>query len=177
MAKSSQSRLRNPKRVKDAQATGKGKILAARAARQVEREWTCFEMRKLGHSIHDIAITIKVSDAVVRKCLETVMTRMVKDTNENVEEARQLQMERLDAMLVKYSRMAHGYSEIVDVQDPNTKKMVKKEVTHAPNMGAASIVLAIESRRSKLLALDTPEGRAKNESAVRQYVGVDMEQV
>lgn len=170
-------KIANLTAIRETKPTGTGKMLAAKMARRLELEWEVFEMRKQGHSIQEIAITISEDARTIRNCLEAVMTRAARETNESVEEARQLQMERLDSMLVKYMKLAQGYSEEVEVLDPTTKKMVRKTVVHGPNMGAASLVLAIEARRSKLCALDMPEVKQVNVSGVREYVGVDITQV
>lgn len=165
------------RRLRETKPTGTGRILAAKNARRLELEYQCFHMRTAGHSIHDIAVTLAVDVDTVRSCLERLLTRAAKETNENVEEARQLQMERLDLMLVKYMKLAQGYSEEIEVLDPTTKKMVKKTVVHPPNQGAASLVLSIEQRRSKLCALDLPEVKKLEVSGVREYVGVDISKV
>ncbi len=164
-------------KLRETKPTGTGRMLAAKAARRIELEFQCFEMRTAGHAIRVIAQTLECDEGTVRNCLESLMTRAATQTNENVEEARQLQMERLDLMLVKYMKLAQGYSEEVDVMDPLSKQMVRKMVTHAPNQGAASLVLAIEARRSKLCALDLPEVKKLEVTGVREYVGVDVNKV
>lgn len=165
------------RRLRETKPTGTGRILAAKNARRLELEFQCITLRTAGHSIRDIATTLTVDEGTVRACLERLLTRAVKETNESVEEARQLQMERLDQLLVKYQRSALGYSEEVDALDPISHKIVKKTVVHPPNQGAASLVLAIEQRRSKLCALDLPEVKKLEVSGVREYVGVDIAKV
>jgi hypothetical protein len=104
----------------------------------------------------------------VRHDLVDVLTAAVKETAENTEEARQLQVERLDGLLREF----YAQSLSTEYQDPdgNTK------VTPG-SMGAAAMVLAIESRRAKLQALDVPETKNVNVTGVREYIGVDMDQI
>lgn len=45
------------------------------------------------------------------------------------------------------------------------------------NIQSAVLVLKIMERRAKLLGLDKPEAKNEEQSAVREYIGVDMAKV
>lgn len=167
---------------------GTAVILSPETAQKIVNEWQCFEMRRDGYSYMEISRALEITPGIVRRHLEAAYSRTLNELQETVEEARQLEIERLDALVVTYSKLAHGYKEVVDVpvmnaagnpikdNDGNIITM-PKEVQHAPNMGAASILLSVQARRAKLLALDAPEVKKIEHSGIREYVGVDISQV
>jgi hypothetical protein len=120
----------------------------------LERRYQVWKLRKDGHTIREIAQTINVSEPTVRDDIVTIAKRIASELSETVEESRTLQVARLDAMLVKYQALAE-----------------------AGNMGAATLVLSIEQRRSKLLALDLPENRKLEVTGIREYVGINLDEV
>lgn len=128
--------------------------MSAETVRALDLEWMIFEMRRDGHTIHEIAVALKISDPTVSEHLKRVLDRTVADIAESAEQNRQLQIDRLDKMLKKYMPLAEQ-----------------------GNMGAASLVLTIEARRSKLLALDMPETKKLDVTGIREYVGIDVESV
>lgn len=141
--------FRKPKRT-----TGKGNVMSPKTVRALNLEWQIFDMRRDGHTIHEIAVELGVSDPTVSEHLKRVLDRTVSEIAESADQNRQLQIDRLDKLLKKYMPMA---------QDGN--------------MGAASLVLTIEARRSKLLALDVPETKRVDVTGIREYVGIDVEAV
>lgn len=167
----------NPKRGKGLKLAGKQKIMSPRAVQNIELDWQIFEMRRDGHSVDAIARALGVHPETVRKHLQEVLERTVNEMSETAEENRQLQIERLDYLLTKYTKMAYGYKEEAEVLDPLTRKMKKVIQEIPPNMAAASLVLSIEARRSKLLALDMPEVKKLDVTGIREYVGVDIDKV
>lgn len=133
---------------------GKAKITSTRAIRMIERQYQVLKLRKEGLTIHAIAEQLKINDSAVREALKLVLERISTALVETVEESRQLQVERLDALLLRYMPLAES-----------------------GNLSAASMVLMIEARRSKLLALDTPETKRIETTGIREYIGVDLDKV
>lgn len=133
---------------------GAGRILRAREVQLLERRYQVWSLRKDGHTIHQIAQTLGVNDVTVRDDIVTIAKRLATELAETVEESRTLQVARLDALLLKYQTLAEG-----------------------GNMGAATLVLSIEQRRSKLLALDLPENKKLEVTGIREYVGIDLDDV
>lgn len=141
-------------KLKRVAARASQKLLDAKNLREIERRYQIWDMRKQGHSIRDISISLGVTDKTIRADLVTVAKRHISELSETVEESRQLQIERLDGMLKQYQPLAE-----------------------AGNLSAAAMVLSIESRRSKLLALDVPETKKLDVTGIREYVGVNMDDV
>jgi DNA-binding CsgD family transcriptional regulator len=134
--------------------TGVQRILSPNSAQALARRYQVFALRKDGYTIREIAETLNLSEESVHRDLKTVMSRLATELAENVEENRTLQIARLDALLKKYQGLAE-----------------------AGNLSAASMVLAIETRRSKLLALDVPEQKKLEVTGIREYVGIDLNEV
>jgi DNA-binding CsgD family transcriptional regulator len=145
--------LRKRKAKGDVQ-TGVQRILSPNSAQALARRYQVFALRKDGYTIREIAETLNLSEESVHRDLKTVMSRLATELAENVEENRTLQIARLDALLKKYQGLAEG-----------------------GNLSAASMVLAIETRRSKLLALDVPEQKKLEVTGIREYVGIDLNEV
>lgn len=141
-------------RRKNAIGQGKQKVTSPRALRLLERRWKIWEMRKDGHSVRDIAQSLKIAEDTVREDIVTIGQRMATGLAESVEENRSLTISRLDALLFKYQALAENGDK-----------------------GAAALVLSIEARRAKLLALDTPEKKSLEVSGIREYVNIDLDQV
>lgn len=135
-------------------ARAAGKILEAKSLIRIEQQYQVWKLRKDGHSLHDIAATLGISIESVRRCLTDYAKHLIAEMSETVEESRKLQEERLDGMLKAYQPLAE-----------------------AGNLSAASAVLAIEARRSKLLALDVPETKKLDVTGIREYVGVNLDDV
>lgn len=130
------------------------KLTEAREMALLERRYQVWTLRTQGYTIRDISASLGISMPTVRDDIITIGKRLAGDLAETVEENRSLQISRLDALLKKYQPLAEGGS-----------------------LSAAQMVLSIETRRSKLLALDVPETKKLEVSGVREYVGVDMDQV
>lgn len=141
-------------RRKNAKGQGKQQVVSPRALKLLQTRWSIWEMRKDGHSVHDIAKTMEMSEETVRGHIVTIGQRLAKDMSESVEENRSLAIDRLDALLLKYQAQAEGGDK-----------------------AAAALVLSIESRRAKLLALDMPEQRRLEVTGIREYVNVDLDKV
>lgn len=134
--------------------SGVGRILRATEVKLLERRYQVWGLRKDGYTIKDIAKTLDCGEDSVRSDIVTIAKRIASELAETVEESRTLQVARLDAMLVKYQALAE-----------------------AGNMGAATLVLSIEARRSKLLALDLPEQKKLEVTGIREYIGVNLDDV
>lgn len=154
MAGKPHDKLRIVKAAKNRRGQGVQKMTSATALRLLERRYSVWSLRKQGFSVHDIAATTGHTEDTVRKDIVTIAERMAKELGESVEESRFLQVERLDALLVKFQPLAE-----------------------AGSVPAASMVLQIEARRSKLLALDMPEQKKLDVTGIREYVGINIDDV
>lgn len=129
-------------------------MLRAHELRLLERRYGVWKLRKDGNTINQIAASLGTSEETVRQDIIAIAKRLSSELAETVEESRSLQVARLDALLKKYQDLAEN-----------------------GNMGAATLVLSIEARRSKLLALDMPENKRLEVTGIREYIGIDLDDV
>lgn len=129
-------------------------VAGVQTARILERRYKIMEMRKDGIRIDVIAATLKCCINTVREDIQEVLGQTATKLFETVEEARNLELERYDSLLRRYQPLAE-----------------------AGNLAAAGLVIQISRERRKLLALDQPEVKNIDETAIRVYVGVDMDAV
>ena len=152
----------------------KTRITSKRNLEAIERRRKVIIMRRDGWDYEDIANAIGTNVATVRQdvlyCLNMAADEMV----ESAEQTRELQKARLDALLkpnMKYATESH-----LEVRrDKNTGKEFIVEVP--PDPAYANVVLKIEERRAKLLALDIPEVKKMEVTGIREYIGIDLEKV
>lgn len=140
-------------------ARGLSKIIDQSAIIILERRYRVLEMRREGMSILEIQESLKgtttpASVDTIRADIVAVLSMLAKQTNETAEEMRQLISERYDLMLKPSIEMA------------------KKG-----GLAAMGTVLAIERDRRKMLALDVPEVKKLDITGIREYVGVNLEDV
>ena len=134
--------------------SGVGKILSPQSVRKIERRFQVVTMRREGYTVEEISNALGCSLGSIRTDIQTVLNNTIAVASETVEESRQLQLERLDGILKFHYPLAKD-----------------------GNLASAQVVLQVEARRSKLLALDVPEVRQIQVSGIREYVGVDVSQV
>src|SRR5690348_1571549 len=115
--------------VKRQPATGKGRILSATVVEKVERRFQVLEMRKKGYTLQEIAEALQVGPDTVRSDLQKVLSDTIKTMAENTGEARQLEVERFDAIIKYYWPLAL-----------------------AGNLAATAVLLQVSQQRRKLLA-------------------------
>jgi len=131
----------------------------------IERRYQVVKLRTSGTLFREIAQELNISEATAYADLKAVLFHTVGDSSETKTENRQLATDRLDGLLKAYYEIA-------------TEVLVTDDGQIVPSsMAAAQLVLQIESRRAKLLALDEPETKGAAESSVREYVGVDVDKV
>jgi hypothetical protein len=98
-----------------------------------EREKTAFELRKGGASYAAIGENLGISQQAAYKCVKRVLENILADTKENVETVRQMEIERIDRMIMSiWSPATHG------------------------SLGAIDRVVKLSERRARLLGLDMP---------------------
>lgn len=159
--------FRTPSKRAGLQATGqgKGRLLSPGNIVKMERRYRAVELRKQGFLLREIAVELRVDEGTVSADLRAVLANLVEQAQGTTEEQRVLALERLDGMLKAYYAIA-------------TEPLITNDGQIIPmNMAAAQLVLQIEARKAKLLALDTPESKADPQTGVRQYVGVDTDLV
>lgn len=153
---------------------GTESVTSVQSVRDIETRYQVVTMRRDGYTIQEIADTLGISPYTAHLNLSKSLTETIKNYQETTEESRQIQLDRLDALVKTYTPLAKGHVEHI----PDTSRPGElKEVWVAPNVNAAIFLLNIEQRRSKLLALDVPEVKKLEVSGVREYVGIDLEQV
>jgi uncharacterized protein YerC len=141
------------------------KALSPDNIRKIERRYKVLELRKLGYSIRQIADTIGANVATVQSDLKEVLRIAVSTMEENTEEARHLEIERLDEIMKAYYEVATG-----PLVDENGNIVPE-------NMNAAALVLKVIDQRCKLLALSKPESKSESKTGIREYVGINLDQV
>jgi predicted transcriptional regulator len=109
-------------------------------------------MRREGWSFREIADTLGCAIETVSSDLREVLNHAISELGETTEEARQLEVERLDEIMKEYYIKATG-----------------------GDMAAAALVLSIGDRRRKLMALDKPEAREEVKIGIRIYPGVNTD--
>jgi DNA-binding CsgD family transcriptional regulator len=155
-------------------ATGTGRILSTKNLLDIERRYQCVYLRRDGYTVQEIADSLGCSAGAVRNCLQEAFKETIEEYSETTEESRQIALDRIDSLIKVYTPLAKGYTtDIPDKDKPGQMKTVEVP----PDISAAQFLLALETRRAKLLALDKPEVKKLEVSAIREYIGVDMEQV
>ena len=157
--------LKDFRRISNRNVPSQNRVLSTKTVMDVERRYQVIEMRRGGMSIREIAQELNVSEPTISRDLKFVLTEAIQATAETTEEHRHLAMERLDGLLRAY------YSTATEVLVTEDGQIIPE------NMMAAQLVLKIEERRAKLLALDKPENKGGEESGIREYVGVNMDEV
>lgn len=143
-----------PVNLREITARASSKLLGAENVADLERRYRVWSLRKDGYSYREISVALGITESIAKSDVTVIAKRLVSDLGETVEESRMIQVVRLDALIKKYHPMAEQ-----------------------GNLSAAAMVLAIEARRSKLLALDTPETKKLDVTGIRQYVGVNLDLV
>lgn len=140
----------------------------------IERRRKVIIMRRDGWSYDEIAQAVGASVSTIQGdiqyCLEVASTELI----ESAEHTRELQKSRLDALLKANMPFA-----VDSHQEVRRDKMTGKEfiVVVPPDPAYANVILKVEERRAKLLALDIPEVKKVEVSGIREYVGIDLEKI
>ena len=137
-----------------AKTTGVGVVNSVQTVRKVDRRYKVMEMRRHGWSMQEIADTLHCTAVTVSQDIKDVLTETMRDLSETTDEMRELELQRYDALLRFYQPLAE-----------------------AGNLAAAGLVLSISASRRKLCALDKPEEKNQQETAIRVYVGIDVDAV
>jgi hypothetical protein len=151
-----------------------GKVTDAKTIEIVERRYQVMKLRRDGYTIKEIADALNTSVGTIAIDIKTILIDTIEKTAETVEQSREIQAQRLDALVKTYLPLATDSHKELRV-DPLTGKDVIVELPPDPKY--AQVVLSTEARRSRLLALDKPESKTEEESGIRVYVGVDVDLV
>ncbi len=149
-------------------------VMSPRALREIEQRYQISEMRRDGFTVREIAIALDISMATVRSSLQKALELAINTTAETTEESRQLQIERLDLLLKTYKPFATEWHKEERIDALSGQAVI---IECPPDPKYANLILTIEMRRAKLLALDVPETKRLDVSGVREYVGVKVEDV
>lgn len=163
--------------------TGAGAVLAPNALRIIERRHAVITMRRDGCLVEEIAKTLSIGIDTVRNDLKTVLAQAVTETQETVEEHRQLEIDRLDKLIQTYTPLAHGFEKLVEDKENKVRRPDgsvvngQKLVLVPPDIQAANLLMSLSVQRRKLLALDVPEQKGATETGIREYIGIEIELV
>lgn len=133
---------------------------------------TCY--KRDGYDNYEIAKEMQISVEQVKHDLRHCIDLAAKEYTQNAEFERQLQLERLDKLIKVNMPLATETNREIRIDKSTGEEVI---VITPPNPANASVILAVETRRAKLLALDVPEVRKVEVTGIRQYVGVDMDKV
>lgn len=105
-----------------------------------ERRVKALELRKAGLSYRAIAAALDVSEPTAHKDVHTVLARLAKQADGKGEEYRQLELERLDALIASVWSQARG----------NKKEGIP------PDLAAMDRLMRLMQQRARLMGLDAP---------------------
>lgn len=165
---------RKPVKLRANKVNRKTRITSSNNLKAIERRRKVIIMRRDGWDYEDIANAVEASVATVREDILYCLNLAADEMAETAEQTRELQKARLDALLKTNIRFAlEPHTELR--RDKLTGKEFVIEVP--PDPAYANVVLKIEERRAKLLALDIPEVKKMEVTGIREYVGVDLEKI
>jgi hypothetical protein len=154
---------------------GKGGALTSpKAVRKIERQYQVMKLRRDGYTAVEIAATVGCAVDTVMLDIRACLNRSLNELKETTEEVREIQLQRLDSFVKTYMPLALDTHKEVRVDMATGEEII---VETPPNPTYAALLLRVEERRARLLALDIPEQKRQEESAVRVYVGIDMSKV
>lgn len=165
--------LRKPRKSQSGEMTA-ALVLTASDIEVIERRYEVMKLRRDGYTIMEIAKVVDISPKTVTNDLKDSLNATLKEHSFTTEEERQIAIERLDQLIKVYTPLA---TEVIhrEVIDGRTGRAIV--VTEPPNPAYAALLLNIEARRAKLLALDVPETKKLEVSGVREYVGINLDLV
>lgn len=128
---------------------------AAKAEAEVRRV-KAFELRKAGASYRAIGAALGVSEATAHRDIHAVLKRLAKQQEGHAEEYRQLELERLDALIASVWSQARG----------DKKKNIP------PDLAAMDRLMRLMQQRARLMGLELQaEDRKETEVVVRVVYG------
>ena len=153
---------------------GPGALISTTTVRIVERRFQVVTLRREGYTVQEIADVLGISTTLVRLDIQETLNQTITETAETTEENRQLQIERLDGLIKELIPLTKA-QEVDEVNTSLEGGFITRLIP--PSIPAALAVASIEAQRAKLLALNVPEVKRLEVSGVREYVGVDVDQV
>lgn len=160
--------------LKSTRTSGAGKVLDVSTLERIERRYQVTSLRRDGYTLRQIAESLNISEATVHYDLVDCLNETIQKYSETTEQSRQLQIERLDQLIQVYTPLATTITRKEVIDGRSGKSVVCIE---PPNPIYASLILNIEARRAKLLALDVPEVKKLELTGIREYVGINVEDV
>lgn len=153
---------------------GHSKLTSTRTLRKVQRMYEVTHLKEQGYSHTEIAEALKLSPMEVGKLLRECLELTISEVAETTEQARQMEIARLDRLVKTYHHYAHDVHTEIRI-NPMTGMEVLVEMPPDPKY--AKLLLDVSTRRSKLLALDVPEVKKIETTGIREYIGVDISKV
>jgi hypothetical protein len=122
------------------------KAYTGEKAKAAERRLKSLELRKAGLSYEQIGKALGVSGKQAYDDVQTALQLLIDEHAETIIHMRQLELERLDALITSLWTRARGGKQV----DPDTGQTV----IVPPDYAALDRVLRIMERRAKLLGID-----------------------
>ena len=135
-------------------------------ASAAERRLKAFELRKAGLSYKQIGDALGVSESMACKDVHKILRDLAEKTEGHAREYRQLELERVDALMAPLWPRARGRR----VTNPDTG--VVEDIP--PDLKAMDRLMRLMERRAKLLGLDLqPDEKDDTEVVIRVVYGED----
>lgn len=171
LADKSAIELRKPKKIGQ---KGNHSLLTADRIEIVERRYEVVQLRRDGYTIHQISQVLGVTHAVVTKDLRDSLNLTITEHNLTTDQERQIAIERLDNLIRSITPLATEVIHEKVIDGRSGKEII---VTNPPNPAYGALLLQAETRRAKLLALDVPEIKKLEVTGIREYIGINIDEV
>lgn len=163
-----------PKEVKQSPLTTPAFKIQSNDIAIIERRYKVMELRRDGYTVRDIASIVGCSSTTVTADIKGSLAEVLNEHALTTEEERAIQVERLDNLIRAYTPLAteNIYEKVIDGR--SGKEII---VASKPDPAFANLILQCETRRAKLLALDVPEQKKLEVTAIREYRGINVDDV
>jgi hypothetical protein len=149
-------------------------ILGPKTIKKVELRRKVMDLKRHGWSPDEIGDALNVSSSLVRSTIIDCLNLSIKECALDTYQERRMQEERLDALLKINMPAATQIQQKVVIDRVTGKERV---IEVQPDPVYTNTVLKIEERRAKLLNLDVAETKKLEVSGVREYVGLNIDDV
>lgn len=148
---------------------------------QLLREREVAKLSKEGHSLEVISDKLGVSTAEAFELQKSVIQKWATETALDAKLARELDLKRLDALLVILHREAEPH-QLVNPEDgkPVIDGITGYPVMTPPNLSAVKLILEVTDRRAKLLGLESQSKIVEDDKGQvvrREFVGVNPDKL
>lgn len=149
-------------------------VTSGKLIKRVEQRRTVMLLRRDGWTYDEISTATGLAQFTIHQIVVECLDMNINELKLNTEQEREIQKNRLDALLKTHLPLA-----IDSHKEVRTDRLTGLEVIVEvpPDPIHAGVVLKVEERRAKLLALDTPEVKKLEVTGIREYRGIDLEKI